>query len=228
MARLPRLAVGGLPHVVTQLGHDRDAVFRDADDRATFLDVLERGARSCDVSVHAYVLLDTQVQLLATPLEHESLSRLMQGIGRLYVAWYNRRHGRAGTLWAGRFRATIVEPSTWLLRCMRHIERLPCEAGLVDEPARYEWSSARHHLGLRTDSVVREHSLFWQLGNTPFDRQAAYRHLLEERESERERAELASALLKGWALGPADFVRQLSTGVARRATPGRPGRPRIR
>ena len=62
------------------------------------------------VALHAYALLDDAVQLLLRPPSDAALSRMMQALGRRYVAAFNRRHGRSGTLWDGRFRAGVVQP----------------------------------------------------------------------------------------------------------------------
>ena len=74
------------------------------------------------------------MHLLATPAQAESLARLMQSIGRRYVALFNRRHGRRGTLWDGRFRTSLLDSQTLLLPAMLHIESLPVRAGLVAAP----------------------------------------------------------------------------------------------
>src|SRR5436190_20927952 len=106
MARLPRLAVAGQPHLVIQRARAGQPAFADDADRRLYLDALIGAARSCAVAVHAYALLDDEVCLLATPHQADALGRAMQRVGRAYVPVYNRRHGRQGALWAGRFQAT--------------------------------------------------------------------------------------------------------------------------
>ena len=93
MARLPRLCVPGWPHLLVQTGHDGQAVFRDDADRVLFLDLLREAAATHGVTIHAYGLLDSEVRLLVTPSAADSLSRLIQAIGRRYGSHFNRRHG---------------------------------------------------------------------------------------------------------------------------------------
>lgn len=226
MARLPRLCVPGWPHLLIQLGHNRQAVFRDDADRQLFLDLLKEATSTHGVAIHAYTLLDNEVRLLATPQSAESLSRTMQAIGRRYGTHFNRRHGHAGSLWEGRFRAAPVEPERHLLDCMRFVEQ-PCD-GVVPgtDLGQSNWSSVAHHLGEKVDALVSDHLQYWALGNTPFEREVAYRKLLERALTSKELATIESAVKKGWPLGATSFLSQLSSVTSRRLRPLPRGRPK--
>jgi len=225
MARLPRLCVPGWPHLLIQSGHSRQAVFRDDTDRRLFLDLLQEAAITHGVAIHAYALCDSEVRLLGTPSKRDSLSRMMQAIGRRYGNSFNRRHAHVGSLWEGRFRATVVEPERHLLTCMRYVER-PCPGesdGAGSE--RSPWSSASHHFGERSDPRVSDHREYWSLGNTPFDREAAYRGLSQQALTSSKLALISDAALKGWPLGSPEFLSMLSGSTDRRLTPLPRGRP---
>jgi putative transposase len=224
MARLPRLCVPGRPHLLLQRGHNRQEVFVDDTDRVRFRDLLQEAAARHAVQVHAYGLLDEEVRLLVTPAAPDSLSLLMQAIGRRYVAAFNRRHGRSGALWEGRFRTTVIEPRQHLLPCMLFVEGLA--GGGVEHALGAGWSSADHHLGVRADPLITEPPQFWALGNTPFEREAAYRVLNEHALTNKQMAEIAAALNAGWPLGSAEFVAQIATETTRRVKPLARGRPR--
>jgi len=178
--------------------------------------------------LHAYVLMEDHVHLLATPAGAEGLSRMMQALGRNYVGRFNHRHGRSGTLWEGRFRSGLIEADAWLLPCMRYIELNPVRAGLVAGPADYRWSSARHHLGQGTDALLTDHALFWSLGNTPFDREAAWRAYLGQPVAATEMEQITASCLRGWALGSAGFLQRMTEVAGRRVVPAKRGRPRKR
>ena len=166
MARLPRLTIADLPHHIIQLGNNGADIFIDAQDRETMLGLLREMARSCELAVHAYVLLPSQFHLLATPRTDDGLPRFMQAVGRRYVRYFNDRHGRSGTLWEGRYRGTVLQPS-WLLPTMVFMDDSPVRAGLVQRPADWPWSSYAHNAGLRSDALIQPHAVFWELGNTP-------------------------------------------------------------
>lgn len=226
MARLPRLVLPGQPHHIIQRGNNRQAIFVDDKDRQHFLDTLRECALTHQVAIHAYVLMDNHVHLLTTPQQVDGLSRMMQSLGRRYVGWFNHRHGRSGTLWEGRFRAALIEGERHLLACARYIELNPLRAGMGVDAGAYPWSSCAHHLGRRRDPLVNEHPMYWALGNTPFEREAAYRELLEQGLSDEEVGALTASALKGWPLGSASFLQGLAAQVDRPMAPRSRGRPR--
>ncbi len=226
MARLTRLCVPGWPHLVLQSGHNRQAVFEDDGDRQLFLELLQAAASTHGVAIHAYALLDNEVRLLATPTGEDSLSRMMQAVGRRYGSSFNRRHAHTGSLWEGRFRATVIEPERHLLACMCYVDQTPLPDEGGTDSGRHAWSSAAHHLGDRVDPLVSDHLLYWALGNTPFEREAAYREILQQALTPAEALAILDAVKKGWPLGSPGFLAELSGSTPRRLTPLPRGRPR--
>jgi putative transposase len=226
MARLARLAAAGQVHQSVQRGHNGQAVFIDRADRESYLRLLRDAAAVNRVAIHAYALTDSEVHLLATPGDANGLSRMMQSLGRRYVAGFNRHHGRSGTLWDGRFRATVIEAERHFHACLCFVELAPVRAGLALDAQEHPWSSARHHLGLVSDLLVTDHALQWATGNTPFEREVAHRQLLERALSPEQIRGIMEATTKGWALGSDSFAASLQERTGRRAKPGRRGRPR--
>ncbi len=227
MARLPRLALAGELHQVALRGHNGSNTFVDDADRADFVRMLRQAALEQGVAVHAYVLLDAEVRLLATPIRDESLGRLMQSLGRRYVLAFNRRHGRRGTLWEGRFRSSVIEAAAWLLDATVRLEGLPLRDGLVAAAGDWAWSSAPHHLGRVRDPVVTEHGAYWALGNTPFERESAHALLLAQGVAGGRAEALDQALWRGHALGGGAFLAGLAEATPRPLTARPRGRPRM-
>lgn len=228
MARLARLSITGMPHHVLLLGHNGAPVFVDADDRQAFIELLREAALTHRTRIHGYVLLDGEVHLVLTPDDSAALSRTMQALCRRYGARFNRRHRRSGTLWDGRFRAAPIEPDPWLLTSLSVIEALPVDAGLVARPADHPWSSAAHHLGLRRDPLIVEHAQFWALGNTPFEREIAWRAWLEQPRPIAQASILLDSIRKGWAVGSAEFLARIGESTPRPLRPRPRGRPPAR
>ena len=226
MARLPRLAVAELPHLVRLAAHGGQVAFHDDQDRRHFLAALRESALQHRAAVHAYVLLDDEVRLLLTPPLAAALGLTVQSLGRRYVAGFNRRHRRSGTLWAGRFRAAVVQPGAMARVAMLAIETLPVRLGLVPAAGEFAWSSVNHHLGTARDPVVTVGQPYWDLGNTPFEREAAYRRLTDEGLSGAEWQRVEAAARTGWALGDATFLRELAQTAGQPVTPRARGRPR--
>ncbi len=209
MARLPRLILPGQPHHVILRGNNRQAIFFSDLDRQQLLTTLAESAAQYHVAIHAYVLMDNHLHLLLTLSAAADLSRMMQSLGRRYVGWFNARHRRSGTLWEGRFRAGLIEGERHLLACMRYIELNPVRAGLCVEPAHWPWSSAAHHLGLSRNGLITEHEMYWSLGNTPFEREHAYREFLGQGVSLSEQASFTDAALRGRPVASEAFLKPL-------------------
>lgn len=101
----------------------------------------------------------------------------------------------------------------------------PVRAGLVQRPADWPWSSYAHNAGLRSDALIQPHAVFWELGNTPFARDAAYVSAVEEGVSSDDGERISQSALRGWALGDEQFIADLQQRTERRVTRQRAGRP---
>lgn len=225
MARLPRLTAPGYPHHIIQRGNNRQPIFAADEDYRRLLQLLEEHARAAGVAVHAYVLMSNHFHLLATPETSDGIPQLMQAVGRRYVRYFNDRQSRTGTLWEGRYRSTLIQAERYLLACMVYIDLNPVRAGMVDVPERYPWSSHAHYVSGRADRLVTPHPIWWELGNTPFAREAAYRDLVTAGLSGFQQRALTDSALRGWALGDEGYVADLQRRTARRVSKSKAGRP---
>lgn len=216
MARLPRLALAGQAHWLSQQAHSAGPAFVDDEDRHLYLDALQNASRAEQVRLHAFALLAHEVHLLATPAESHSLGRLMQAVGRRYVSAYHRRHGGSGTLWAGRFRCALVQPGPPLLDVLCLLDGMAPEAGHTSLAHR----TTDGHLALLSNPPE-----YWTLGNTPFDRQARWRDRVAEGLPLATRQQFLAAARGGWMIGDATFQQQVAEATARPVAPRPRGRP---
>ena len=208
-----------------QRGNNSQPIVFDNEDRQLLLGLLAEKAEASDVALHAYVILDNQFHVLATPTSAEGVPQWMQAVGRRYVRYVNDRHGRTGTLWEGRYKSSLIQADRYLLACMAYIDRSPVRAGVVAEAFDYPWSSYAHYAGLRNDKFLTPHPLYWSLGNTPFAREAAYAEMVRGGLAAEDEALLIDATLHGWAAGDPCFLASLQKATPRRIAKARPGRP---
>jgi putative transposase len=143
MPRKPRFYLPSIPAHIVQRGNCRQATFFGDDDYAAYLNWLYEGAKLHDCAIHAYVLMTNHVHLLITPQDSESISQLVQYVGRHYVTYVNHAYGKSGTLWEGRHKGCLISSDDYLLACMRYVELNPVRAGMVVSPGDYRWSSYR-------------------------------------------------------------------------------------
>lgn len=231
MARLPRLIVDGLPHLVSQRVQHGQTLAVDALDRQALHERLRLAAQEHRIAVHAYILLDDRFDVLATPGQSQSLSRFMQAIARRHSADFNRRHTRTGGLWTGRFRVAVVDPEAWMLMAMAFVEQQLHRHPSADSHAQHaghagHMSSEAHHTGAAVEPWLTDPSAYWALGNTPFERQQRYRAIVQAPMSAGQIEKIEAALRGGWALGDERFVAELAAHSERPSAPRRPGRPR--
>ena len=197
MPRIARVFVADQPVHAMQRGHNRMDVFKDKFDYEFYLEALFDAIEVEKIDLHAYVLMTNHVHLLLSAPSKDTLSRLFQSVGRRYVQHFNKRYGRTGTLWEGRFRSCLVDSERYLLEVYRYIELNPVRAGIVDHPQTYHYSSYRHHSGAQPNSHIKDHPLFWSLGNTPFERQASYKALVDEGLSPHQTARITDHTMRG-------------------------------
>ena len=228
MPRPPRFDLPGCPTHVTQRGVNRCAIFVDDDDRRYYLRLLRDACHRHSVSVHAYVLMDNHVHLLLGTTRAGDLSRAMHRVGHSYVQTFNVRHGRSGTLWQGRFKASIVDTDDYLFAVMRYIELNPVRAAMVARPEDYRWSSVHAHLGCRGDGLLSIHERYVALGRTPEERQDAWRDWLASGIDAGDLATIRRHLTRESALGTPGFQQSVERALNRSAACLSRGRPRKR
>ena len=223
MARRPRLYVEGCSYHVIQRGNNRDACFFDEADYKVYLDDLKESSIKNGVSVHAFVLMTNHVHILATPVDETGISRMMQGVGRRYVGYVNHTYGRTGTLWEGRYKSTLVDHDNYLLAVSRYIELNPVRAGMVDHASEYPWSSYQGNALGKEIELLRKHDLYKKLGDTPEERQKAYRSLFKGHMSNKTLEEIRYSINKGWVLGDCRFKEQIEKVSGQRVEPQKRG-----
>jgi putative transposase len=225
MARRARFCLPDVPLHIVQRGNNRQPTFFSDDDRVLYLECLRQAAERNNCDVHAYVLMKNHVHLLVTPYTSNGASRLMQALGSRYVWFVNQLHGRTGTLWEGRFRASLIESEAYLLTCYRYIELNPVRAHLVNAPDEYRWSSYRHHVLGVEDGIVRDHPLYLGLGETQQERSRVYHELVQQQLQASTLHEIRKSLNDDTILGSKrfeDLVTRASHRLIRRPVRGRP------
>ncbi len=146
MARPLRLEFPGALYHVTTRGNAQQAILLDDRDRRRFLETLAQVVEDFGWLCHAYCLMDNHYHLLIeTP--RANLSRGMRQLNGLTTQRFNRRHGRVGHLYQGRYKAILVEKERHLLELGRYLVLNPVRAGRVRRPGRYRWSSYRATAG---------------------------------------------------------------------------------
>lgn len=148
MARPLRLEFAGALYHVTARGDRREPIYEDDEDRQTFLSVLADVVDRFNWLVHAYCEMTNHYHLLIeTP--DGNLSKGMRQLNGVYTQYSNRRHGRVGHLFQGRYKAILVQKESYLLEVARYVVLNPVRAQMVRSAGDWSWSSYRATAGRR-------------------------------------------------------------------------------
>jgi putative transposase len=159
MTRALRIEYPGAVYHVICRGNNRQAIYRDDQDRKRYLEKLSVYCQDKKVDLLAYCLMSNHVHVMFETPEG-NLSKMMQAFQTSYTLYFNRRHGRSGHVFEQRYKAMLVDKDTYLLQVSRYIHLNPVEAKLAERPQDYRWSSYGSYVkgkgiaGMKTETVL--------------------------------------------------------------------------
>lgn len=228
MPRKPRFFLADVPVHIVQRGHSREPVFFEESDYAAYLQWVEEAAERYDCAIHAYVLMTNHVHFLVTPHDKDGVSRMMQYIGRRYVPYINHTYGTSGSIWEGRFKASLIQDDQYLLTCMRYIELNPIRANMVANPSLYRWSSYRSNAQGKDNPLIQPHPVYQQLGKSVKSSCEAYKALFKAHLDAKDLEDIRAALQTGTPLGNDFFKEKIEKKLKTKIGQDRRGRPLIK
>lgn len=226
MPRKPRFFLPNTPVHVVQRGRSREPVFFEDSDYRAYLEWLTEAATRYPCAIHAYVLMTNHIHILLSPRQPEGVSRLMQYVGRRYVPYINHTYGTSGSIWEGRYKASLIQDEPYLLTCMRYIELNPVRAHMTPAPRYYRWSSYRANAQGKEDRLITPHPLYTRLARTNARRLEAYRALFKAPIDENVLTDLRAAWQTGTPLGNDHFKVQIERTLKTKVGQARRGRPK--
>lgn len=182
MPRQARLDIPGALHHVIVRGIDKSAIFRDAKDKARFLDRLGSNVLDGKASILAWALMDNHAHLLLRS-GPGGLSSVMRKLLTWYAQHFNRRHGRSGHLFENRYKSILCDEDVYLAALIRYIHLNPIRAKVVAglaELERYPWTGHRTIMGQASHPWMDIDSVLSQFGSRKKAARTAYRKFVEE------------------------------------------------
>ncbi|MFC6634933.1 transposase [Microbulbifer taiwanensis] len=228
MPRKARILLANMPHHIVQRGHNREPVFLADEDYQYYRDNLFEWKEKLDIRLYAWCLMTNHVHLLVEPGDRpETVSLLMKRLAGRQAAYVNKLEGRRGSLWEGRFKASVVQAESYFLACCRYIELNPVRAGMVRGPRQYKWSSYRARIGVEKGLELDGHEELRRLGRNGEQGVAAYKEFIKAGVPADELAFLSEAWSRNQLTGNRRFVDEIERRVGLRIEHRRPGRPRV-
>ncbi|DAB28453.1 MAG: hypothetical protein A2513_01790 [Sulfurimonas sp. RIFOXYD12_FULL_33_39] len=218
MARKVRVFIENAPQHVILKSIDNITLFKEEQDYMVFLEILKELSLNHDMDIHSYILMPRYFEFLATPKHADALSKYMQSLGRKYVGYFNKKYNRTGTLWEGRYKASLIEDKNYLFEVMKYIE----QQVHVD----YAYSSVGKNLFGKADSIVTQNELYKKLGYTDEKRLEQYSQFFYSGVNNAKKEFITSSLEKQLVTGSVDFIKNLQQLVGMTLISKERGRPK--
>ena len=108
------------------------------------------------------------------------LSKIMQGLQFRYTQYYNRRYGKVGHLFQGRYKAILCDKDSYLLELVRYIHLNPVRSKVVRDLEGYRWVGHLRYLGRVKDGLVDQEFVLSQFGDDKGTARRRYRRFVLE------------------------------------------------
>jgi putative transposase len=167
MPRANRYILAGHIYHLTHRCHDRQFLLRFAKDRHGYRQRLRDAVRSTKASLLSYNITSNHVHLIVYAERTEQIAELMQQAAGEFAREYNRRKGRSGAFWEGRYHATMVGSGEYLWDCLIYVELNMVRCGVVKHPREWSWSGYGELMGCRKRNRLLDlEKLLWLLRST--------------------------------------------------------------
>ena len=206
MTRPLRVEYAGAYYHVINRGNNQENIFLNDRDKEKFIEYLEKASERFSIIIHTYCLMNNHFHLLVETAE-ANLSVAMQWINVSYATYFNRKRGRRGHLFQGRFRAILVDADEYLKHLSRYIHLNPVRAKMVSAPSNYKWSSYSWFVGKRkTPGFMDTDFILSSFGKNIKEAKKNYKDFVEGVDINSIESP-SKQLTEGFILGDSDFVK---------------------
>lgn len=228
MPRMARVIVPNTPHHIVQRGHCRKPVFFNEGEFRYYLSNLRQWKQALGLKLYSYCLMSNHIHLIVEPADDPSaVSELMKRLAAKQTRLVNRRHGRSGSLWEGRFKSSPIDRDCYLLQCCRYVELNPVKARIVEDPLGYTWSSYAAKIGKLRDRWLDEDPAYLGLSPVESRRQVRYKNFVLRSDDSATQL-IQEAVDRNQLTGSARFIDEVEGRMGLRVETRGRGRPRHR
>ncbi|MCF6148161.1 MAG: hypothetical protein E3K37_05835 [Candidatus Kuenenia sp.] len=179
-------------------------VFYGNEDYHKFLEYLKKTSEKFQLEIFAFVLMGNHYHLFLRTRE-ANLSRAMQWLQTSYSIYFNRKYGRSGHLFQGRYKSILVGEESYWKGLSFYIHLNPVRAGIVKELDDYKWSSYHDYVKAKKiyhwiscDVILKE------FGNDEKKSRVEYRKLIREQAGQEKK--ILDEVKCGLILGSEEFI----------------------
>lgn len=181
MAYLPRCEIvyDGAYFHVTWRCHNKDWLMRWDWAKEAYYYLLLKYKDRYGIEIHAYSLMDNHPHIVGKLTTVKQFSQFFQLVNSRFARVVNAHFGRRGQVVMDRFKSPVIESDRHMLTAMAYVDLNQHRAGKVDHPKENAWSSYAYYAYGRPDPLVTPSPSYLALGDSPKERQLAYRAIVE-------------------------------------------------
>ena len=132
MARKTRISLPNIPQHIIKKGINQEKVFHSQEDYEVFFEIMQEYSKKLYITIYSYILMEEYFELLINSHISDNISKFMQTLGRQYVLYYNKKYGRSGTIWEGRYKTSLVENKRYLSKVISYFDYLATKNNLIN------------------------------------------------------------------------------------------------
>jgi len=209
MARPPRIIIPNFLYHVLNRGNNKEKVFFEDEDYYLYLKEVKKYKEKFGLKIYHYCLMPNHEHFLVEPFQKQSLPKFMHGVTLVHTQYMNKKYGRMGHVWQGRYKSPLVEKEDYMIQCGYYIEDNPRRAGLVKRLLEdWPWSSYHFYAYWKEDPIVDVDPYYLGLGTAPEERQENYRKFIIGVQDEKWLKNIREKLDQG-ILGSEKFIEEI-------------------
>lgn len=193
-----------LQHIIAR-GNDKQDLFIDTGDYKMYLQLLNAAKIEYGLKIYNYCLMNNHVHLLVSPSVDGAMAKVMERVTKQYAKYFNKKYGRKGHVFEGRYKSLIIQKESYFVACMRYIDMNPVKANLAKKPQDFRWSGfAALGYGRKREVALDQHEYFTEGCRTKKSVRLAYCDLVMNYKG----AEVDPFKMHGSIIGDQEFKRE--------------------
>ena len=161
MSRVPRsqlLYDGCYAHIISR-SIRKEKILNQTEDFNHFLDLLKEAKDEHPFNLFHYCLMQTHFHLVVQVLSVKEFSKALNYLKSRYILYFHKKYILNGPVWRERYKSLLIEDQIYLHACGQYVEYNPVKAGIVELIDEWEYSSARHYLGLGSNPLIHNYEI---------------------------------------------------------------------
>lgn len=159
MPRIARkLLCGEFFHIIVK-GLNNEYIFKENEYKKEYIKLLKEKINAENVFVIAYCIMGNHAHILLCSKDFKEVSEYMRKVNTSYGIFYNRKKGRVGYVFKGRFYTKEIKDKEHLLLCIAYIHNNPVKANIVNKEEYYNYSSYNEYFGNSKNIFVNKKAL---------------------------------------------------------------------